>query len=174
MNKYHSMIDLGVKLQEDFLSLTLFQQWVLCMLYNSKMYQNGATKSAEDLMINACMSAIEDGFSETTARDELADLVTKNMIVQPYEDERYQITVNGSFLVKSAVNKVYTLLTNPNFDNLMEKITSESVTSSLWTLKHSDDYPDAVHTTRKITQCLLTPISEWSHLILILVSEFKL
>lgn len=170
MNKYDSSIDPDVNLLDTFLPLTYFQQWVLFDLYFAKKYGSDRPKSAEDLIMNACMSAMVNEFDEEIGRQQLTELAEKGLITAE-DDTGYRIAANGTVLVRSATGHIHDLMENPDFESLIGKITEETVKANLIEMRESQNFPDTEAVVKEIIRLFKAHIRAWVQLVVRLSSD---
>lgn len=118
------------------------------------------------------MSAMADGFDTALGYDELAELTTKKLIQEPIEGE-YQITSNGSILVRNAMSKIHDLVDRSDFDDLLERIGRKSVELSLTSIRNKQDHFSAEQILKKILTFGLSNISGFIQSICVILEALK-
>lgn len=166
MHKYPDTIDPDMQLN-DFLSLTYFQQWVVCKLYFIEEYELGEPKSADFLIRKACMSAMVDGFDTMVGHEQLGDLASKIMI-EEVADLEFHITSDGAVLARNAAHSIVGLLDRPDFDDILQKIGKRSIEMDLKRIRDGQGSSNAKQTFKKIAELPLDNIEGFVKAILVL------
>lgn len=167
-HKYGASSDPTMNMQENFLALSNFQQWVLFQLYDFKRHRGTASVSVSDLILETCPSAIPDEFGTDEVTVELGVLIEKGLIIDA-EDGGCQITDNGTMLVKWAAHKIHAFVRDP-VDAILKQISDTSVKKSIQILRDNSQYADAANAVRKIIQIVISNTDVWVTLISLMVS----
>lgn len=148
-----------------FLDLNYYQQWVLFALHFSYKFKNSRgtqTESREYLHMEACMSAMVPGFSEAVADTALTDLIRRKLISLEPAQKEYKIEIAGIILSNQIIFRMYQLLENPDFEQLMKNAKRKAVVANLSVIRASSNYADTESTLKKLLRLGITCINGFS------------